>query len=208
MRRASAVRAKRGAQVAVYDALLFLMVVILVSTGMFLYSAKISADGPGFTGTTYQRLADAQLTAVLGRNIAVEGVRVHFEDGDGATALNLTDVEGIGPGPYTVEWALRAYSILTARDQRDEGTWDLSEVLGRASPVFANTTLEGTHFAWELIENGTISAFGSDVVSVQTPDDLPGSRWTSSQQVYDERIAKDPKVVTFQAEVRYHLWLA
>ena len=47
-----------------------------------------------------------------------------------------------------------------------------------------------------------------ELVLRETPDDLPGNRWTGSQQVYDERIAKDPKVVTFQAEVRYHLWLA
>jgi hypothetical protein len=198
MRRASAVRAQREAQVAVYDALLFLMVVILVSTGMFLYSAKISADGPGFTSSTYQRLADAQLTAVLGRNLEVEDIEVERSVNDTTVNMSLRDVDGIGTGPNTVGWSLRAFSILTERDQTDEGTWNLTRILDNANSVFVNTTLEGTHFAWEFVENGVLVKFHSDLGPFVTLDDLPGNRWTSTHQVYSER----------SAEVRYHLWLA
>ncbi len=198
MRRASAVRSQRGAQVAVYDALLFLMVVILVSTGMFLYSAKLSADGPGFTGTTYQRLADAQLEAVMGQNLDVENTTVSNKTDAAELHMNLTEVDGLGGGPYTVEWALRAFVTLTARDRGDNSTWNLTGILDAVGEVFKDTPLEGTHFAWELIVDGTPAHFRSDVDAVQTPDDLPGNRWTS----------QDGVVAALPSEVLYHLWLA
>ncbi len=95
MRRLTAVRARRGAQAAIYDALLFLMVVVLVSVGMFLWSVKLVSDGPAFTAATYQDLTADQLVAALGLNVEVDDVDVSCTNASGTYTSNLASAPNV-----------------------------------------------------------------------------------------------------------------
>ena len=199
MRRMSTVHAARGGQVAIYDALLFLMVVILVSVGMFLYSAKLTSEGAGFDERTYELLAKEQLAATMGLIVDVDDLYVNMTGGNNTTVLLLVDTGLIAKGPYSVERVLFAYSLLTAKARADNVTYDLSSIEPRVERMFNLTGLDATHYAWAFQLDGGDVIFFSDSQQVTSRNALPNVHYATSAIV----LAGSPAT-----ELWYFLWPA
>ena len=194
-----AVRAARGGQVAIYDALLFLMVVVLVSVGMFLYSAKLTSEGAGFDSGTYALLARDQLDATLGLLANVTGLYVNVTGGPSPGPALLEDSGVLYRGPWTVDKVLHGCVELAKRAKAENATRDLDGVGPRVDLVFGRTALNGTHYAWAFELDGRVAFFFSDSDGVSGPDDLPPVRYGASV---------DMTVDPMRAELRYYLWPA
>jgi len=199
MRRMSAVRAARGGQVAIYDALLFLMVVILVSVGMFLYSAKLTSEGAGFDGGTYALLARDQLDATMGLLVDVTGLHVNVTGGPSPGPVLLEESGVLYRGPWTVDKVLHGCVELAKGAKEDNATRDLSGVGPRVDSLFGYTNFNTTHYAWAFELDGKVAMFFSDSAEVRGVDDLPPVRYSASTDM-----AVDPMPAT----LRYYLWLA
>jgi hypothetical protein len=208
MRRSAVVRGASTAQVAVYDALLFLMVTVLVSTGMFLYSAKLTSDGPGLTSEAYTDLAEAQLNATLLQD-APEGLSVTRTGPEGTE--NVSSLRAIYPSGSSrpdVEWALAAYCNLTLDGRRNGTDWGLSKVEGLIRNATILTALNGTEYAWALMMNDEMLIDGSSINDLSVPEGLPGSRWASSAQVWTENVKEGDVAQVFNGTMWYYLWPA
>ncbi len=208
MRRLAAVRARREAQAAIYDALLFLMVVILISVGMFLWSAKLVADGPVFTSATYQDLATDQLIAVLGLNIEVDDIYVNCTNASGTHEFKLADAPNVSAGVHIVEWALRAYCGL-----HDWALWCNGSFRAQALPpsldaAFARAALEGTHYAWSFVVDGETVMWGSDDPTVLGEGELPTPRWADERTICTDPLSVPGGTPEPLGVVWFYLWLA
>jgi hypothetical protein len=207
MRRLAAVRARREAQAAIYDALLFLMVVVLISVGMFLWSVKLVSDGPAFTSATYQDLTTDQLVASLGLNVEVDDVDVSCTNASGTYTFKLAAAPNVSAGVHTVEWALRAYCALSDWARLYNGSFTAQLLPPRLDAAFMSTSLEGTHHAWAYLVGGKTVLWGSDDPTVLGEGDLPAARWAEERTVCADPFAgaggDGPMGV-----VRLYLWLA
>jgi len=208
MRRLAAVRARREAQAAIYDALLFLMVVVLISVGMFLWSVKLVADGPAFTGATYQDLTTDQLVASLGLNIEVDDINVSCTNASGTFTFTLATAPNVSAGAHTVEWALRAYCELHEWAVWCKGTFSAQRLPPRLDEAFTCTSLEGTHHAWAFVVGGEPAVWGSDEVAVLGEEDLPATRWADERTVCHDPYTNASGQQGPMGVVRLYLWLA
>jgi hypothetical protein len=216
MRRPLGLRPSRTALVAVYDALLFLMVAILISAGMFLYSATAISEGGGFSDSMHQRRCDNQLTTV--ENLAVNQTdprnRTQLEDWSVPTPLiawtNGTSSSDIPLNELmvrtpveSVRWLLESYCVMTVWN--DEGTgphggqYDTSPILPIVDGFFAGNQLNGTEHAWSFLYEGGEVLFGSS--SIDNIEDLPDDRWSSIRDY-----SVNTTTMKYSAELRYYLW--
>jgi hypothetical protein len=211
MRRLSAFRTARRAVVAIYDSLLFLMVVVLVSEGMFLYTATVSDGGGDFDDDYYQHLADTGLIAIegLSLNDSHPMPSVHWQN---ATYNETRPLDQWVPSPEadTVRWLLESYLDLTWRshelpDPERYGEYNTSNILPLVNETFSENRLTGTDHAWLFLYRGEVQLFGSN--SIGTVQDLPEERWAS---VSTYSFEKDPLgtggTFHYDAELRYYLW--
>jgi hypothetical protein len=201
---------------AVYDALLFLMVAILISAGMFLYSATTISEGGDFSDSMHQRRCDNQLITV--ENLAVNQTdprnRTVLEDWSVPTPIirwtnwsNSSDFplnELMVKTPVeSVRWLLESYCIMTVWN--DEGTgphggfYDTSSILPIVDGFFKNSQLNGTDHAWSFRFEGGEVLFGSS--SIDRIEDLPDDRWASFRDYSENTTA-----MQYSAELRYYLW--
>ena len=199
MRRMSTVRPLQGGQVAIYDALLFLMVVILVSVGMFLYSAKLTSEGAGFDGGTYTLLARDQLDATMGLKVNVTGLYVNVTGGPSPGPVLLEESGVLYRGPWTVDKVLHGCVELAKSAKEESAMRDLSGIGPRVDRLFGYTNFNTTHYAWAFELDGRVAFFFSDSSEVKGPDDLPPVRYSASADLTSE---------TMPATLRYYLWLA
>jgi hypothetical protein len=210
MRRLSHFRDTSRAIVAIYDALLFLMVVILISEGMFLYTATVSDGGGGFSDDHYQHLTDT------GR-IMVEALSLNESHPMPMVAWsNATHNETrpldywVGPSEAdTVRWLLESYIEITVWNEHDNvtrnGEYDTSEILPVVDSIFSENRLVGTDHAWLFLYEGEVQLFGSN--AVESVEDLPEDRWASvANYTLNIEITKGIFIQP-EAELRYYLWL-
>jgi hypothetical protein len=208
MRRLAAVRARREAQAAIYDALLFLMVVVLISVGMFLWSVKLVADGPAFTGATYQDLTTDQLVASLGLNIEVDDIYVTCINASGPSNYTLASAPNVSAGVHAVDWALRAYCGLSDWALWYNGTFQVQLLPPRIDAAFARTAVEGTHHGWAYVVRGKTVMWGSDDTTVMGEDDLPNTHWGTYRTLCTAPIPGTSGKLEAVAVVWLYLWLA
>jgi len=204
MRRYLHLRARRSALVAIYDALLFLMVAILIAEGMFLYSATTVKDGGTFSDDAYQRICDNQRIMVEGL-LANETLPVPVLEWTNGTHNDSRPLTGV-TGPVeaeTVNWMLRSYCDLTWRNDhiknQSEGVWVTDPIPPAVGSFFAGNQLNGTEHAWLFLYEGEEVLFGSS--SVDVVEDLPKDRWASSRDY-----SFSNSTVDYSAELRYYLW--
>jgi hypothetical protein len=216
MRRPVRLRSSRAALAAVYDALLFLMVAILISAGMFLYSATAVSEGGDFAESMHQRRCDNQLTTV--ENLAVNQTdplnstrpeswsvptpHVRWTNGTNISDIPLTE-EMVSTPVESVRWLLESYCTLTWRNEQgeayDDGTYDASAVLGAVDGLFEDSQLNGTEHAWQFLFEGEERLFGSS--SIDRVEDLPADRWASSRDY-----SVNTTAMKYSAELRYYMW--
>jgi hypothetical protein len=206
MRRLLRLREARTGLVAIYDALLFLMVVILISEGMFLYTATISTEGGGFSDDHYQHLSDTQVIMVeaLSLNETYPMPEVSWENGTGSGTMLLNESRETQPEAYIIEWLLISYCQLTWEtenaDDVDDKLWDTSEIKPIVDAYFFDNQLNGTEHAWAFLYNGEVELYNSST-GVRL-DELPEDRWAS---ISDYGVNQTS--VKYEAELRYYLWL-
>lgn len=208
MRCLVSIRGGRKAQVAVYDALLFLMVVILISEGMFLYTATVASEGGGFSDDHYQHLADTQRIMVEGLSLNVTypppPIRWSNATDDETRPLNETLDEPAAA--QTIAWALKSYCELEWRnsnwDQETAGRYDTSNIPTLVDAFFETNQLDGTEHAWMFLYEGEVMLFGGSTNA--TVETLPDDRWASTSD-YSESASGGTG--GWQAELRYFLWL-
>lgn len=199
------------AVVAIYDALLFLMVVILISEGMFLYTATVSDGGGGFSDDHYQHLTDT------GR-IMVEALSLNGSHPMPMVAWsNATHNETRPLDQWiaadeadTVSWLLGSYVEFTWLNGRPDpdhyGEYDTSEILPVVDAIFSENRLVGTDHAWLFTYRGEVHLFGSNAIG--NVEDLPEDRWASVADYSIERdILGTGNKSLYEAELRYYLWL-
>ncbi len=203
MRRPLALRHRREAIVAVYDALLFLMVAILISAGMFLYSATTVQDGGDFSDAAYQRTCDNQRIMVegLAANGTLPAPVIEWSNGIEISSEPLANVTGPVEAE-TVRWMLASFCELTWRNEESSGggVWDTGPILPLVDDFFEGNRLNGTEHAWLFLYDGEEVLFGSS--SVDGVEDLPNDRWASSRD-YSHTNA----TVEYSAELTYFLWV-
>jgi hypothetical protein len=204
MRRFLHIRGQRSALVAIYDALLFLMVAILIAEGMFLYAATSVSDGGDFSDDMYQRLCDNQRTMVegLSTNFTLPSPLIMWSNGTHNRTeplINFTEPTEA----ETVAWLLESYSQLTFRNDAGQAQWDghwnTSPILPLVDDFFRGNQLNGTEHAWMFLYGGEIKLFGSS--SIESVEDLPEERWASSGNY-----TLDTQSYNYEAELRYYLW--
>lgn len=211
MRRRLTLRLGRGALVAVYDALLFLMVAILVAEGMFLYTATSIGEGGQFSDGAYQRVCDAQLAMVeaLSTTDALPTPEIGWSNGSSSSTLSLLDVTGPVEAE-TVGWLLASYCELTWRNGPGQdvwdGQWDTSAILPLVDAFLRGASINGTEQAWLFLYQGEVRLFGSSADDVDTVDDLPRDRWASSGDYTQVTGSGAQQSVKYDAELRYFLW--
>lgn len=213
MRRYVAFKNTRQGLVAIYDALLFLMVIILISEGMFLYTAT-SADRNGeFSDDHYQHLADTGriMVEALSLNQSHPMPIVEWSNGTGSETKPLNEwIEDwlIPPEAYTVQWLLDSYAVLTTLNEDDSGNWDgtfdTDPIAETVDAIFAENRLGGTDHAWLYLYEGEVELFGSN--TVDAVEDLPENRWASSSD-YSSEFEIDLISYSYEAELRYFIWL-
>ena len=193
---------------AIYDALLFLMVVILISEGMFLYTATTTNRNGEFSDDHYQHLADTGriMVEALSLNESHPMPMVTYSNATHNETLPLADLV-VGSEADTVRWLLDSYVTLEWRNDDDSGTWDgeydTSEILSLVDEIFAENRLVGTDHAWMFLFKGEVKLFGSNAVA--TVEELPEDRWASIGNYTKE--VEINGVSRYDAELRYYLWL-
>lgn len=204
MRRYVAFRAARQGLVAIYDALLFLMVVILISEGMFLYTATTTGRNGEFSDDHYQHLADTGriMVEALSLNESYPMPMIEWS--------NSTDNETrpldhwVAPSEAdTVRWLLGAFVELTWKNEAENGTYDTGTIMPIVNAIFAENRLAGTDHAWLFLYLGEVELFGSNAVG--SVEDLPEDRWASSSDY--TLVVNAPKAILYEAELRYFIWL-
>ena len=120
--------------------------------------------------------------------------------------LPLADLVA-GSEADTVSWLLESYVTLEWRNDDDSGTWDgeydTSEILSLVDEIFAENRLVGTDHAWLFLYLGEVELFGSNAVG--SVEDLPEDRWASSSNY--TLVVNEPTVISYEAELRYFIWL-
>ncbi len=211
MRRLACLRARQGALVAVYDALLFLMVAILVAEGMFLYTATSVGEGGQFSDDAYQGVCDDQLVMVeaLSTTRALPTPEIGWTNGTSSSTLSLVDVTGPVEAE-TVGWLLSSYCELTWRNgpgqELWDGQWDTSPILPLVEGFFEGARINGTEHAWLFLYRGEVRLFGSSAQGVDSVDDLPVDRYSSSNDYSQVTGSGAQQTVKYEAELRYFLW--
>ena len=209
MRRTAAFRRGRDGQVAIYDALLFLMVVILISMGMFLYTATVATEGGGFSDDYYQHQADTQLTMVerLSLNETYPTPRIRWENATSNETFLLNETVG-EPEVQTVQWLLMSYCELRWSNETQgdhiNGTYDPQPILPLVDAYFRNNQLNGTEHAWLFLYKGENVTFGSS--TNVTIDTLPDNRWTSDSDYSSYDSSGNGTTERWKAQLRYFLW--
>jgi hypothetical protein len=216
MRRPLGLRSSRTALVAVYDALLFLMVAILISAGMFLYSATAVSEGGDFSDPMHQRRCDNQLTMV--ENLAVNQTDprnrtqlenwsvptpvIRWTNGTNSSDIPLNELMVTTP-VESVRWLLESYCVMTVWNDEGKGPhggqYDTSPVLPIVDGFFSESQLNGTEHAWQFLYKGEERLFGSS--SIDRIEDLPEDRWASSRYY-----SVNTTGMKYSAELRYYLW--
>ncbi len=204
MRRYVAFRAARQGLVAIYDALLFLMVVILISEGMFLYTATTTGRNGEFSDDHYQHLADTGriMVEALSLNESYPMPMIEWS--------NSTDNETrpldhwVAPSEAnTTRWLLDSFVELTWKNEAENGTYDTGTIMPIVNAIFAENRLAGTDHAWLFLYLGEVELFGSNAVG--SVEDLPEDRWASSSDY--TLVVNAPKAILYEAELRYFIWL-
>ena len=210
MRRLCSPRSADRALVAIYDALLFLMVVILISEGMFLYTATSSQREGSFDDSYYQHLADSGRIMVesLSLNDSHPMPQAEVSNRTGTEMVDLDQVADPAEA-FTVRWLLESYSELKWRTE-DEDVWvnmtyDTSSILPLVDEIFSENRLNGTNHAWLFLYNGQKELFGSNVAS--SLEDLPEDRWASSSDYSKVVFKGGNETAVYTAELRYFLWM-
>jgi len=199
-----------GGLVAIYDALLFLMVIVLISVGMFLYTARSVSEGGEFSDDLYQRLTEDQVTMVeaLSLNSTYGMPVIPWSNGTSSTEEPLNVTLGRPEAP-TIGWLLESWCELEWRSDPEnheyDGTWDTSAILPIVDAYFEEDRLPGTNHAWALTYNGSVVLFGSSNAS--SIDELPGDRWAASRDYSWSLWVDGKETVYYTAELRYFLWL-
>ena len=210
MKRALRFRERGSALVAVYDSLLFLMVVILVSAGMFISVPTTVGEGGEFSDPAYQRVCDDQLIMVeaLSTNDSLPTPPIEWSNGtdeDVQSLANITDPGEAG----TVRWLLESYCNLTWRNGDGQGVydgqWNTSPVLPLVDAFFRASQLNGTEHAWLFLYQGEVVLFGSS--SSDQVEDLPEDRWASSSDYSVTDQSGATQTIRYSAELRYFLWV-
>ncbi len=217
MRRPVMLRSSRTALVAVFDALLFLMVAILISAGMFLYSATAISESGDFSDSIYQRRCDNQLTMV--ENLAVNQTKpkdqtrlenwsvptpvIPWTNGTNSSEYPLNELMVKTP-VESVRWLLESYCVITRWNEENQdpqgGQYDASVILPIVNVFISEHQLNGTEHAWLFLYDGEVVLFGSS--SVDDVEDLPNDRWASSHDY-----SMNTTSIKYSAELRYFLWL-
>jgi hypothetical protein len=206
--------------VAVYDALLFLMVVILISVGMFLYSARTVSDGGQFSDDVYQHQAETQLIMVEGlsyhereiNNTTVEVYRmpqVEYIVNNTSTTLALSELVG-GVEAFTTRLMLKTYCDLKSDNENSNpstGQYDLHDIISVVQMIFNGTQLFDTYYFWVFTYNGSVEMNGtnSDLSILNLPDE----RWAATSDYSEYRIIdlqSGEREYKYRAELRYYLW--
>ena len=204
MRRFLHLRGRTSALVAVYDALLFLMVAILIAEGMFLYSATTVGEGGTFSDAAYQRMADNQRIMVesLTANETLPAPIIEWSNGTHNRTRPMVEVTG-PVDAETVLWMLRSYCDLTWRNDLNKdtpkGQWATDPIMQKVASFFEGNPLNGTEHAWLFLYEGEEVLFGSS--SVDNVEDLPKDRWASTRDY-----SFSNATVSYSAELRYYLW--
>lgn len=210
MRRIVPLRARRKALVAVYDALLFLMVAILIAAGTFLYSATAVGNGGEFSDDAYQRVCDDQLTMIgaLSTNGTLPTPVIAWSNGTAEDSDNLVNITGPVEAE-TVAWLLASYCNLTWRNGPGQaiydGHWEAGPVLELVDAFFEGNRLNGTEHAWMFTYKGELKLFGSS--SVVGIEDLPNDKWASSSDYTVVGPGGASQDIRYEAELRYFMWL-
>ncbi|MCJ2539890.1 MAG: hypothetical protein LN414_01315 [Candidatus Thermoplasmatota archaeon] len=209
MRRYLHLRDRRSALVAIYDALLFLMVAILIAEGMFLYSATTVQEGGDFSDDAYQRVCDNQRIMVEGllTNETLTTPQIGWSNGtasDSQPLNNITDSTEV----ETVGWLLESYCNLTWRNGEGQeiydGQWNTSTILPLVDAFFKDNQLNGTEHAWMFLYKGQVMFFDNSTVA--NIEDLPNDRWTSSRDYTVVIQDGASQSIKYNAELRYFLW--
>ena len=210
MRRLISIRSRGSALVAVYDALLFLMVAILIAAGMFLYSATAIGEGGEFPDDAYQRVCDDQriMVEALSTNEMLPTPVIEWTNGTAEDSDHLANITGPTEAE-TVAWLLASYCNLTWRNGPGQdiydGEWDAAPILDVVDGFFKGNQLNGTEHAWLFLYEGEVVLFGSS--SVDDVEDLPDDRWASSRDYTVVERGGASQEVRYEAELRYFLWL-
>ena len=210
MKRLFPLRGRRSALVAVYDALLFLMVAILITAGMFLYSATTIGEGGEFSDDAYQRMCDNQriMVEVLSTNGTLPTPVIEWTNGTADDSDHLANITGPTEAE-TVAWLLASYCNLTWRNGPGQaiydGEWDTTPILPLVDAFFEGNQLNGTEHAWLFLYEGEVVLFGSS--SVEDLEDLPDDRWVSSRDYTIVERGGASQEVRYEAELRYFMWL-
>lgn len=204
MRRYVAFRAARQGLVAIYDALLFLMVVILISEGMFLYTATTTGRNGEFSDDHYQHLADTGriMVEALSLNESYPMPMIEWSNSTDNETRPLD--QWVAPSEAdTVRWLLESFVELTWKNEAENGTYDTGTIMPVVNAIFAENRLAGTDHAWLFLYLGEVELFGSNAVG--SVEDLPEDRWASSS---DYTLVVDAaKGISYEAELRYFIWL-
>jgi hypothetical protein len=205
--------------VAVYDALLFLMVVVLISVGMFLYSARTITDGGHVSDDFYQHQADTQLIMVEGLSIndtlemPIIG-RKEFGAFEFNESIPLDQVEP-NEDAYTVKWLLESYCKLRYRSEQPlppisdtvHYQYNLTNVTVRVNDFFEGSVMHNRSQAWMFLYNGELVLFGSETVTSVT--ELPDNRWASTGNYTSPSKRENEygqSVPIYTAELSYFYW--
>lgn len=209
LRKLLRLRDHRFALVAIYDALLFLMVAILIAEGMFLYSATAVSEGGDFSDDTYQRVCDNQRIMVegLSANETLPTPQIGWSNGTSSDSQPLNNITGPTEAE-TVRWLLVSYCNLTWRNgpgqEIYDGEWNTSTILPLVDAFFEDNRLNGTEHAWMFRYKGQVMLFGSS--SVENVEDLPEDRWASSRDYTVVTQDGASQSIKYEAELRYFLW--
>lgn len=203
MMRKTRIRGAGGGLVAIYDALLFLMVVILISVGMFLYSAKSASMGVGLSNGFQEERAERQLIAVEG--VAVHNIEVH-PVGDPTNTTPLTELVEPDPDMEDIAWLLDAYCALWYLNEENGSQWDLGFVEANLTENFTLCSIKGFHYAWAFILEEEVVMFDSD--NITSLDELPDERWAASREYprRDLHVRDIEGPIEVSAELVYYLW--
>jgi hypothetical protein len=209
MRRLCRVRDRRTAIVAIYDALLFLMVAILIAEGTFLYTATAVSEGGEFSDDAYQHVCDNQRRMVegLSTNGTLPTPQIEWSNGTATDIQSLVNITGPVEAE-TVKWLLESYCNLTWRNGPGQtiydGQWNTTPIMPLVDAFFREKGLNGTEHAWMFLYEGEVKLFNSS--SGEDIEDLPDDRWASSRDY--TLVSRDgaTQSIIYEAELRYFLW--
>ena len=207
MKRLFTIRRGRTAQVAVYDALLFLMVVILISQGMVLYTVSMAPDESGFSYEYYQHMADTQRIMVEGLSLKPDHPQplVRWGNATHNETRPLNEWVNEPEDAHTIAWVMNSLCELTWRNSgsalNEKCLYNTSNLTSLVDRFFLNNQLNGTEHAWMVLHEGEVVLFNSSAdVTVET---LPDDRWASTSDYPKEGMEGTGR---WQAELIYFLW--